>query len=207
MTLRHVTGAFTATVLTCGLLTALPAHAQTRDGGLLPPDQSGVITVAGCLQLGGKDGDEYVLAIPTPGPIANVPVETCKAAVDERALDLKDTEDFGFNPSMIGRWIEVSGTLERETDSDLTNLREIEIRSFRLLPVVPPPAPPVRLQSHVEPVAPLPEPIPVEEPVGTTGVEPALPQTASPLVPMGLLGLFSLAGAVGLHTYRLRGRG
>jgi hypothetical protein len=207
MNLRHAIGAFTATVLIGGLPTLLPAHAQTRDGSLLPPEESGVITVAGCLQLGGKDGDEYVLANPTPGPIANVPVETCKAPVDERALDLKDTEDFGFNPSMIGHWIEVSGTLERETDVDLTNLREIEIRSFRLLPVVPPPAPVVRLQSQQEPVAPLPEPI-VEQPVGTSGAaEPALPQTASPLASIGLLGLLSLAGVVGLRSYRSRARG
>ena len=201
MTLRHVSGALTAIALICGLPTVAPVYAQTRDANLLPPEESGTITVAGCLQF---HDDEYVLASPRVGPIANVPVERCNATVDERALDLKDTEDFGINQSMIGHWIEVSGKLEKETDNDLTNLREIEIRSFRLLPVVPPPPPPAPRVSEQQPYTPPAEPIaPPEEPVGTTGVsEPALPKTASPLPTFGFLGLLSLAGAVALRFNR-----
>ena len=205
MTLRHVSGALTAVVLICGLWTAAPAQAQ-RDASLLPPEEHGTITVAGCLQLGGKDGDEFVLASPRLGPIANVPVGTCNSTVDERALDLKDTEDFGINQSMLGHLIEVSGNLEKETDNDLANLREMEIRSFRLLPVVPQraEAPPAARQPEYTPPA---EPYsPPQEPVGTSGVEPeptpALPQTASPLHLMGLLGMLSLAGGLGLRFYR-----
>ena len=62
------------------------------------------------------NGDKYVLASPRLGPIANVPVDTCNATVDERALDLKDTDDHGINQSMLGHWIEVSGRLEKETE-------------------------------------------------------------------------------------------
>jgi len=202
MTLRHVSGALAAVVLICGLWTVAPAQAQ-RDASLLPPEEHGTITVAGCLQLGGNHGDEFVLASPRLGPIANVPVGTCNATVDERALDLKDTEDFGINQSMLGHLIEVSGELEKETDNDLSNLREMEIRSFRLLPVVPQRAEapaPVRQPEFTPPPA---EPIaPPQEPVGTSGVEPALPQTASPLHLMGFLGLLSLAGGLGLRFYR-----
>ena len=202
MTLRYVSGALTAIALICGLPTVAPVYAQTRDATLLPPEQSGTLTVAGCLQV---HDDEYVLASPRVGPIANVPVERCNAAVDERALDLKDTEDFGINQSMIGHWIEVSGKLEKETDADLNNLREIEIRSFRLLPVVPPPPPPAPRVSEQQPYTPPAEPIapPEEQPVATTGVsEPALPKTASPLPTFGFLGLLSLAGAVALRFNR-----
>lgn len=205
MTLRHVSGALTAIALICGLPTVAPVYAQTRDASLLPPEESGTITVAGCLQV---HDDEYVLASPRLGPIANVPVDRCNAAVDERALDLKDTEDFGINQSMIGHFIEVSGKLEKETDADLTNLREIEIRSFRLLPVVPPP--PAPRVSEQQPYTPPAEPIapPEEQPVATTGVsEPALPQTASPLPTFGFLGLLSLAGAVALRFNRPYQRG
>ena len=211
MTLRHVSGALTAVVLISGLLTVAPARAQ-RDASLLPPEERGTITVAGCLTLlkevnGPGRGDEWVLTAPRLGPIANVPVGTCNNPVDDRALDLKDTEDFGINPSMAGQLIEVNGDLEKEEDNDLSNLRELEIRSFRVLPVVPQraEAAPAPRQPEYTPPA---EPIAPQEPVGTTGVqqepqpEPALPRTASPLHMMGLLGMLSLAGGLGLRFYR-----
>jgi hypothetical protein len=214
MTLRYVSGAFTAIVLMCGLPTLDRAHAQTRDSSLLPPERSGVITVAGCLQLGGENGDRYLLANPTLGPIANVAEETCNAPVDARALDLQDTAQHGINQSMLGHWIEINGRLEKETDADLTNLRELEVRSFRMLPVIPPPVIPPLAEAPVpvpQPQAeqqPLTPPVettapPEEQPTGTTGVvETTLPQTAGLLPALGLLGLLSLAGGLGLRLYR-----
>src|SRR5688500_18715851 len=98
MTLRELT----AIVSISGLLIVAPAYAQTRDASLLPPEQSGVITVAGCLQPGGDNSDRYVLANPRLGPVANVPEGSCSATVDERALDLKDTDEHGINQSMLG---------------------------------------------------------------------------------------------------------
>jgi len=220
MTARYVSGAFTAIVLMCGFTTLDPAHAQTRDSSLLPPEQSGLITVAGCLQLGGENGDKYLLTSPTLGPIANVAEENCDATVDDRALDLKDTAQHGMNPSMLGRWVEINGRLEKETDTDLTNLRELEVRSFRMVPVLPPPViPPVaeaapapvpRTQAEQLPDTPPAEaPAPPEEqPIGTTGVvEETLPKTASLLPAIGLLGLLSLAGGLGLRLSRPHERG
>jgi hypothetical protein len=204
-----------AITLTCGLLSAAPADAQTRDASLLPPEQSGVITVAGCLHRGGEDGDKYVLAGPKLGPIANVPEDSCNTPVDERAVELKDADDHGINQSMLDRWVEINGRLERETSTDVTNLRELYVRSFRMLPVVPPPpAPEPRVQSEQQPITP-PAPTitpPEEQPVATTGivettVETTLPQTASPLAMIGLLGLVSLAGGLGIHVYRSHERG
>src|SRR5688572_26107719 len=220
MTLRYVSGALVAIVLICGLPALDPVHAQTRDSSLLPPEKSGLITVAGCLQLGGENGDRYVLANPRLGPIPNVPEGTCNVAVDDRALDLKDTAEHGMNQSMLGRWVEINGRLEKETDNDLTNLREIEVRSFRMVPVIPPPvippraeAPPAPVplaQAEPQPVTPPAETIapPEEQPIGTTGViETTLPKSAGLLPAIGLLGLLSLTGGLGLRFYRSRERG
>lgn len=217
MTSRYVSGVI---VLMCGLLTLDLARAQTRDSSLLPPEQSGLITVAGCLQLGGTDGDKYLLTNPTLGPVANVPEETCNAPVDDRTLDLKDTAQHGINQSMLGRWVEINGRLEKETDTDLTNLRELEVRSFRMLPVVPPPpvippraeaapVPETPPQAELQPTPPAERPAPPEEqPIGTTGVaETTLPKTASLLPAIGLLGLLSLAGGLGLRLFRSDERG
>ncbi len=227
MTLRYVSGVLAAIVLSCGLPTLEAAEAQTRDASLLPPEKSGLITVAGCLQRGGENGDKYLLANPKLGPIANVAEEACDAEVDDRTLDLKDTAEHGMNPSMLGRWVEINGRLEKETDADLTNLRELEVRSFRMLPVIPPPVippraeaapvprldaeqPPPRPQAEQQPVTPPTETIapPEEQPIGTTGVvETTLPKTASSFPAIGLLGLLSLAGGFGVRFYRSRERG
>lgn len=220
MTLRYVSSALAAIVLSCGLPTLDLAQAQTRDASLLPPEKGGVITVAGCLQPGEKDG-KYLLANPRLGPIANVAEGTCDARVDDRTLDLQDTSEQGINSSMLGHWVEVNGRLEKETDADLTNLRELEVRSFRVLPVVPPPpvippraeAAPVQVprpQAEQQPFTPPTDTIapPEERPIGTTGVaEPTLPKTAGPLPAIGLLGLLSLAGGFGVRFYRSRERG
>ena len=205
MTLRHVSGALTAVVLISGLWTVAPAQAQREASVGIPPEEHATITVAGCLQLGGKDGDEFVLASPRLGPIDNVPVGTCNSAVDDRALRLQHTEKVYINQSMLGHLIEVNGKLEKEEDDNLANLRELKIRSFRVLPVVPPRAEaPAPVQQRSEYTPPPAETIVIEEvePVGTTGVEPALPKTASPLHLMGLLGMLSLAGGLGLRFYR-----
>lgn len=92
---------------------------------------------------------------------------------------------------------------KKETSTDPTNLRELDVKSFRVVPVVRPVA-----EAIPEP-APLLEPTPVapahaeEVPVATTGtVEPTLPKTAGSLPALGLLGLLSLAGGLALHRNR-----
>jgi len=104
----------------------------------------------------------------------------------------------------VGHWIEVYGTLEKETHIDAHNLRELRVKSFRMVPVVPPrqaaaePAPP----QFQQPAAPAPDTTTraEETPVATTGeVAPTLPKTASPIPAIGLLGLLSLAGGLALR--------
>ena len=82
----------------------------------------------------------------------------------------------------------------------------MKVRSFRVIPVVPP----QRAEAISTPVFEAPAPAPL--PVPTTGVAPTaieepLPRTASPLAMIGLLGLLSVAGSVGLRYYRSRVRG
>ena len=52
MNVRNLWGAVTAVAVTCGVMGSGPAYAQLRDGNLMPQNQSGMITVAGCLMHG-----------------------------------------------------------------------------------------------------------------------------------------------------------
>lgn len=194
MTLRYLSGATIVTALACGLT---PVHAQD----VLPREQSAVVTVTGCL-LGGDKPGRFVLAAPRLGAVPNVENGACDAPIDSRTLDLEDADDRGINDTLIGRWVEISGRLERETSDNPENLRELSVRSFRIVPVVPrlaefapPPAPRADLSA---PPAQAPPPTAIEEP---------LPATASPLAMLGLLGLLTLAGGIGVNIYRARTRG
>jgi hypothetical protein len=200
-----MSGAIAGLVMTCGILAVTPVHGQLRDGGLLPQEESGMITVLGCFVRGGEDGDGFLLAHPKRGPVDSVEQETCTADPSDNALDLDATRSVGMNESLTGRWIEVSGKLEKETSDNPDNLRELEVRSFRIVPVVPriaevPPAPiPEPQVAAAEPVI---EQSPAPEPVGTTGE--ALPQTASYAPATGLAGLILLAGALALRSWRVK---
>ncbi|MGH7347846.1 MAG: hypothetical protein ACREK4_23275, partial [Candidatus Rokuibacteriota bacterium] len=99
------------------------------------------------------------------------------------------------------------GRLERETSSNPENLRELSVRSFRLIPVVP-----QRAEAAPAPVpappAESPAPAPaLPAPVATSGIQEPLPKTASPLAVIGLLGLLSVAGSFGFRIYRSRVHG
>ena len=210
MTLRCMSGAIAGTVIICGVLFVTPVHGQIRDGGLLPQEESGLITVLGCFLRGGDDGDGFLLAHPTRGPVESVEEETCTAGASDNALDLDDTGKLGMNESLTGRWIEISGRLEKETSRDPDNLRELEVRSFRIVPVVPrvaaaPPPAPIP-EPQVAAAAPVLEEPPIADtPVGTTGqVETTLPQTASYLPTSGFAALLLLAGGLVLRSWRLK---
>jgi hypothetical protein len=130
----------------------------------------------------------------------------CDAAIDARALELDDADNRGINESLVGRWIEISGRLERETSTNPSNLRELSVRSFRLVTVVPPQraaAPPVPAPP---PEAPAPAPVLTLPPGAPTAIAEPLPKTASPLAMIGLLGLLSISGVVGSRVYRSRAR-
>jgi hypothetical protein len=150
--------------------------------------------------------------------VNSVPTETCTADAGASALELQDTSKSGMNDSLVGRAIEINGRLEKETSDDPDNLRELEVRSFRVVPVLPP-APRTAaapLPAPQQPLAPPPTgrqptaPAPVEEPaapVATTGQAPAtLPKTASYLPATGWIGLLMIAGGLALRSSRLRER-
>jgi len=215
MLVRYVLGA-TVVVFAFGLLAVAPASAQARrDGALLPQNQSGTVTAVGCLVpgksvRGGKDN--YVLARVRRGPVDSVPDGACTADSGADALQL-DNEDRGVTKAMLGRWVQISGRLESETDDDPDNLRELDVASIRLVPVVPPrqavntPPPPVT-------AAPRPAPLPAPEPAPAPAFaaappppEPTLPKTASNRPASALIGLFLIAGALSLRAFRLRHEG
>jgi hypothetical protein len=186
---------------------------------LLPQEQSGVVTAVGCLVpaktvRGGKgDGkNDYVLARPRRGPIESVPEGSCSADSGADALQI-DNPEKGITAAMVGRWVQISGRLERETDKDPDNLRELDVQSARLVPVVPPrvavatpaPAPvPAPRPRAPEPVAEAPAPAP---PPPAPEPPRALPHTASNRPASALVGLFLLAGALTLRVFRLRHEG
>lgn len=204
---QYACGAITAVVFACGVAAIEPAHAQLRDGGLLPQDQSGLVTAVGCFVRGGDDGEDYLLAHPKQGPVNSVQDETCTADASADALKLDNTKKSGMNDAILGHWIEINGRLEKETGDDPDSLRELDVHSFRILPVVPrrtavaPPAPAYQPAPLPEqPIARAPEPMPT---VGTSG---ELPRTASPLPLVGLIGTLFLAGGLGLRSLRARNR-
>ena len=220
MPVRYV---FTAAlvVFAFGLISVPSGSAQQRrDGALLPQEKSGVVTAVGCLVpaksvRGGKgDGkNDYVLARVRRGPIESVPEGSCSADSGADALQI-DNPEKGITQAMVGRWVQISGRLERETDKNPDNLRELDVQSARLVPVVPPrvaaatPAPaPVTAAPRPRPAPePVPEAAPAPAPAPAPPPEPAraLPHTASNRPASALIGLFLLAGALALRAFRLR---
>ena len=140
MILRSVFGA-TVVVLAFGSVAVDSAYAQRRDGALLPQETDGDVTAVGCLVKGtavrgGKD--DYVLARPKRGPIASVPEASCTADAGADALQLDNAEKGPITNAMIGKWVQISGRLEKETSKDPDDLRELDVASVKLVPVVVP---------------------------------------------------------------------
>ena len=175
MSLRYVSGGVTAVAIVGSLMIG-PAIAQQRDGGLLPLKESGIVTVAGCLmrgdQISGGDKDKYVLANLHPGPVADVHEQTCTADAGATAVQLDNPKKGNIDESMLGKWVEVNGRLERETSTD-NILRELDVNAARLLPeapralaAVPEPEP----EPEPQAAAAAPEPSPAPTPVATSGL-------------------------------------
>jgi len=174
------------------------------------------VTAVGCLVpgksvRGGKD--VYVLARPRRGPVESVPEGSCSADSGADALQIDNAEK-GITKAMVGRWVQISGRLERETDKNPDNLRELDVESARLVPVVPPrvavatPAPaPVTAAPRPRAPEPVPEAAPAPAPAPPPEPARALPHTASNRPASALVGLFLLAGALTLRAFRLRHEG
>ena len=141
MTLEYVHRA-TIGVFAFSLVAVGPAYAQRRDGSLLPQNQSGQVTAVGCLVRGdavrGGKKDKYTLARPRRGPVASVPEASCTVDSGADALTLDNPEKASITDAMIGHWVEIGGRLESETDKDPDNLRELDVLTAKLVPVVIP---------------------------------------------------------------------
>ncbi len=209
MTVRYVYNGVAAVAIVCGFTIGTASAQQLgRDGGLLPPEESGMVTVAGCLlrgdQIRGGDDDKYVLANVRKEQITSVPEQTCSADAGANAVQLDNPKKGNVDDTMLGRWVEISGRLERETSND-DILRELDVLAARLLPVDAPRAAaepaPAPEPAPVIAAAPEPEPAPEPAPVATSG---QLPTTSSfgPLA--GLIGLFACGGALALRSFRAR---
>ena len=135
---------------------------------------------------------------------------SCTVDSGADALTLDNPEKASITDAMIGHWVEIGGRLESETDKDPDNLRELDVLTAKLVPVViPRPA----AQPAPEPAAPAarptPTPAPAPTPMAPEPPPPApkkLPKTASPVPAMGLVGLLSLAVGFTLRSFRLRHR-
>ena len=217
MTPRSVGCALAGVVFACGVLAVGPAAAQQRrDGQLLPQEQSGELVVAGCLmrgpQIRGGEKEKYVLALPRRGPVDSVPDGSCTAANGAAALDIDNEEKGPITDAALGRWVEIRGRLERETDKNPDNLRELDVLAFRLIPVVAPrAAAPAPAPAPAAAPAPAPAPAPVAAapapaPAPAPEAPRALPKTASPVPFIGLVGVLLLAGGIALRSFRLRGQ-
>ena len=213
MTVQQVSGA-AAVVFAFGVVMVAPANAQARrDGHLLPQEQSGQVTAVGCLvrgstMRGGKD--KYVLARVKKGPIASVPEATCTADPGADALQLDNPEKASMTDAMLGKWVQIGGRLEKETSKDPDNLRELDVLTLKMVPVVPPrAAAPPAAAPPAKAAAPRATPPPAAEPAAAAPAEPApkphkLPKTASQVPAVGLAGLLFLAAGLGLRSFRLR---
>ena len=212
MPLKYLYGV-TVGVVAIGVVTVGPAYAQRRDGNLLPQENSGQVVAVGCLLRGdsvrGGQKDKYVLARPKRGPVASVPEASCTADPGADALTIDNPEKGKITDAALGRWVEIGGRLERETDKDPDNLRELDVATFKLVAVVIPakPAPQPTSAPAAEAPRPAPRAKPAAPPAAPTPEPPkTLPKTASQMPAIGLAGLLSLAAGLMLRSFRLRQR-
>jgi hypothetical protein len=112
---------------------------------------------------------------------------------------------------MLGRWVEIVGRLERETNKDPDDLRELDVEAVKLVPVVPPrpaavptSAPVQSSPTQVAQAQTQAQAAPAQAGSTSTQARNELPKTASPLPAIGLAGLLSLAAAFALRALRLR---
>lgn len=210
MTLRYVLGTVVMAAL-AGAVALEPSYAQSRDGGILPPGESGLVTVTGCLlrgnQVTGGQADKYVLANPRKDAAVNPTDSACSAEPAANALTL-DNPEGRITEAMLGRWVVITGRLERENSTNPNTLRELDVESARLVAAA---APRAEAAPSPEPVAAAPAPQAAPEPqpaappreaaVATSGQQ-ELPRTASYGPIGGLIGLMAVAASFALRSLR-----
>jgi hypothetical protein len=180
MSTRGLPTSITVGLLTCGLAAVAPATGSARTP---LPDETTYITLTGCflhqmVYEKGKQKEEYVLVRPMIGSVASVPRATCTSTGRDQAIELEHVknhpDEHHLDTSWLGRWIEVTGKLEKFENA--SELREMNVKSFRGVPVVVPRATATHTTSQ-------------------------LPPTASTLPLTGLIGVLALAGALALRLF------
>lgn len=172
----------------------------------------------------GPTGTAASAGTSTPGATAGTPppsgADPCATPGTGEAYELTGSRERELE-RFVGRRVEITGMLKRaETESGTAGtagtgtgkptggfdpmgqdlrLHEVNVTSFREVPVSPPPAP--QAEAAAQPVTPA---EPESQPVGTAGVQDELPRTASALPLAGLIGLLAFGGALGLRTLRHR---
>jgi len=200
MNIRLLPASITVGLLTCGLAAFAPANGSPQTD---LPDYSTHITLTGCflhetIIEKGKQEEAYVLVRPTIGPVASVPHATCTSRGTDQAIELEGVRDHPdeqhLDSSMLGRWIEVTGRLEKFENA--LELREMNVKSFREVPVVPQRAEVAATHvPHIAQAVPAPAPGPPAR---------ELPRTASSLPLTGLIGVIAFAGALALRWFACR---
>ena len=214
MLTRFVRSAVTAGVLTGCMVALAPAIGHAQFGTPLPLGRA-LVTVVGCLQRDNRDADEYILQNTIIATATHAPETSCAPKTDQSGVRLEEMKHFPVTDSMLGRWVEITGKLEKSDDDE--SMRELYVKGLRVLPeapraaVTPPaviflPAPAPAPAPAPPAAAPSPEPTREEPPVGTSGViqRTELPKTGSPLPVVGSVGLLSLAGGFIFSMVRRR---
>jgi len=179
----------------------------------------GHITIVGCFyRETDADGDhaKYLLADAKMGPATPVANQSCSPTGSAQLIRLREVDDVGLNQVANGRWVELYGEMGGPKDAD--DQRKFEVKSFKMVPLAPPPSVAIVIPRVVETPreeTPHPEPAGVTEtPVPTAGIETPnepkkLPKTGSELPLVAMLGLFALSGGVvlGLVDRRQKIRG
>ena len=204
MTARHLRGVVRG-LLACGTVVVTAATVQAQAQAY--PEGGGMITIVGCVstqRIGSED--TFVLAKPTVGHVASVSDASCTASEADQVVKLQDEHERGFGTEMLGRWVEVTGRMEKNRPHKAGGIRELHIKAFAAVPVEAPKAAAVMPATEPipEPVAqpapfvaaPVAEVVVEERPVATAGVRTELPKTATSLPLVGLIGFVSLAGGV-----------
>jgi LPXTG-motif cell wall-anchored protein len=197
MMVRLVRSVLVPSALAFGVIALAPVTAQAQTASI--PEEGGPITMVGCFTTavtGHKTSERFVLAKPVVGSVASVPDATCTASSADQMIKLQDLKHVHLGHAQLGRWVEISGRLEGNHRSD--GLREVHVKSFSLVPVVPP-----RAAENVAPPRATFE-TPAPRPVPTAGKRTQLPKTATTLPLFGLSGLVSVIAAFALHMFRRR---
>jgi hypothetical protein len=178
---------------------------------------------AGAIGLGLGSGDEFVLANASAVGSAGAQASDidCSSATTGDAYELTGKREDELK-SLVGHVVQITGIqkkaeVEQAVGTSGANaarptggvdplkrdlrLFEVEITSFQ--EVGPASAPAAAAPAAAAPAAAAPTAVVAEaQPTGTSGTAQELPRTASPLPFIGLLGLLSLTGGLGLRLLR-----